>query len=703
MQIIQSIKDRGAVVMAIFIAIALISFILMDSNSGTSRGGFGSTDLGDVNGKSISKELFDQKVKAEEAKQSQNGPISAAQSNQIREQIWNQLTSEAIFFAEAKKLGITLSPKELEDALYSDDQTNPLKQQGLVDAAGKLDVAKVADAIKNIKKATGEQRASVDEIIINPLKISTAVAKYTGMLNASAYAASWMAEKDIAENKDFATIQYVNIPYTEVSDSAVVVKDEDINAYVAKNKNTFKQEAGRTVSYVTFSMLPTLADSNNAKKEVLKFKEGFATDTNAKVFVARNTSAIDFKDEFTPIAKIQSTQKDSIIKAGVGKVYGPYVEGQNYALAKIIGTKTLPDSVKARHILIGTQDPKTGAQLKSDSAAKKLADSLLAVVKAGGNFAALAQQFSSDEGSKVKGGDLGTFGYGTMVPEFNEFCFSKTAGSKDVVKTQFGYHIIDVQNQFAFKPAYKIAYVARPIVASTETINDVTQKATKASLNKDGKSLGEYISKNGLNKIDLPTTIKENDYMAGSMQQARSLVAWVFKADKGQVSEPIQVGDDLVVATVNKVYSEGVQDAATARPIAEAIVRNQKKADVIVAKIGASMQTAAAAYAKQIQTAGADTSITLSSKIINGLGNEPKVIGAAFNKAFQTKESGPIVGTNGVYVIKVAGIQPKTPQTPEQIEAIKTGKLNSVRQQIGNWFEALRTAANIKDNRSKFF
>jgi peptidyl-prolyl cis-trans isomerase D len=702
MQIIQSIKDRGAIVMAILIAIALISFILMDSNSGANRGSFGSTDLGSVNGVNISKDLFDQKVKAEEAKQSQQGPLSAGQSNQIREQVWNQLTAEAIFFEEAAKLGINLSPKELEDILNTDDQINPLKQQGLVDAAGKLDVAKVADAIKNIKKATGEQRASIDEIIINPLKISTAVTKYTGLLNASAYAATWMTDKEVNETKDFASINYVYVPYTEVSDSAVVVKDEDINDYVAKNKTTFKQEAGRTISYVTFSMLPTATDSAAARTEVMKFKDAFVADTNAKIFIARNTSAIDFKDDYTPLAKIPSTQKDSIIKAA-GAVYGPYVEGENYALAKVIGSKTLPDSVKARHILINITDQKTNTVVRSDSAAKKLADSLLAVVKAGGNFAALAQQFSSDEGSKIKGGDLGSFGYGAMVPEFNEFCFTKSAGAKDVVKTQFGYHVIDIQNQFSFKPAYKIAYFARPIVASTETINEVTQKATKASLNKDGKSLGEYISKNGLNKIDLPTVIKENDFMVGSMQNARSLVAWLFKADKGEVSEPIQIGDDLVVATVNKTYAEGLQDAATARVAAEPIVRNKKKAEVIIAKMGATMQSAAAAYAKQIQVAGADSSITLAAKVINGIGNEPKVIGAAFNKANQTKESAPIAGTTGVYVIKVNGLQPKIAQTPEQVEAIKTSKLSALRQQAANWFEALRKAATIKDNRSKFF
>ncbi len=84
-------------------------------------------------------------------------------------------------------------------------------------------------------------------------------------------------------------------------------------------------------------------------------------------------------------------------------------------------------------------------------------------------------QYSSD-GSKDKGGDLGTFGYGAMVPEFNNYCFENPVGSKDVVKTQFGYHIIEVLSQKG-GPTYKIGFLAKEIFASEETINNASNKA----------------------------------------------------------------------------------------------------------------------------------------------------------------------------------------------------------------------------------
>jgi peptidyl-prolyl cis-trans isomerase D len=708
MQIIQSIKDRGGVIMAIVIAIALISFILMDSKSNSNRPT--TNTIGKINGTAVEMNDFNKRVKIEENKQAQQRggqQPTGADVLRIREQVWNQIVAENVFYATADKLGISLTSKELSSILLSNDPSNPFMQErSLMTPDSKLDVTKASEAIANIKKFKGEQRDNIDAQILEPLKLSTAAAKYGAMMTAAAYYPTWMQEKDAAEEKNFATISYVAVPFNEISDSAVVVKDEEINSYVAKHKAMFKQEAGRTISYVTFSQNPSASDSANAKKIVEDLKAGFAADTSASAYIARNSSVVDYVDDYLPLSRIQSAVKDSMVKYGAGVVSGPYVDGQNYSIAKVIGTKQLPDSVKARHILIGTRDPQSGAELMVDSVASKLADSILAAVKSGADFGMLAMKYSTDPGSKVKAGDLGTFGYGTMVAEFNTYAFTKPVGEKGKVKTQFGYHIIEVTKQDNFKPAYKIAILAKPILPSDETINAASLAATKASANKSAKDLADYASKNGLQIVELPTVLKENDFSVGQMQDARSLVKWAFEAKKGAVSDPIVIGDDFVVATVNKTFEEGTQDAATARPMAEAAVRNQKKGEIIAAKItkaGSTVETAATAYGKQVQMAGSDSSITMSGTIINGIGNEPKVIGAAFNKESLTKATAPIIGTSGVYVIKTTAVLPKAEATAEQKAAKATAKLQAIKGQGSNWFEGLRKQADIKDQRSKFF
>ncbi|MEP6713096.1 MAG: peptidylprolyl isomerase [Ferruginibacter sp.] len=706
MQIIQSIQ-KNRYILAGTIALAIIAFIVTSDNK-KSGSLLSSSSVGKVDGDNIELADFNKRVKMMEDQEEQRSGQrpNTTRTYQIRDQLWNQMVAEKIFFKETEKLGINFTSKELSAILLSNDQNNPfLQQQGMVDpATGKLDIAKAQEAIVNIKKFKGEQRDAVDAQIVDPLKLSTLVTKYGGLIAASAYYPSWMQEKETTEAKTFASISYVAIGYNEISDSSVAVSDADINTYVEKHTPLFKQEAGRKISYVSFSQLPNANDSIRIKELVAQIKTSFSTDTNAKAFVARNTSAIDFDDAYKPRTKITSAALDTILKQPQGTVYGPYVDNGNYVLAKVLGSKELPDSVKARHILIATNNPQTGQPLMEDSVAKKLADSILTAVKGGADFAALAVKYSSD-GSKDKGGDLGTFEYGKMVPEFNDFTFNKPVGTKDVVRTQFGYHVIEILNQQNFKPAYKIAFVAKEITASDLTINDASLQATKASGEKDAAALAAYAAKNGLRITQVPTLLKENDFSVGNLQDARQLVKWAFEAKKGSVSEPFSIGDEFVVAVVDKVEAEGTQDAATARTGAEAIIRNEKKATIIKTKLGANptLEAAAAAYNKQIMQAGADSSVTMATQIINGVGVEPKFVGASFNKDNQSKPSAPFAGNSGVYVLKVNSIQNKPAEALEVATQKMAARLTALRSEANNWYEGLKKQADIKDTRSKLF
>lgn len=709
MQIIQGIRDKGAAIVIVVISLSLIGFILMDAKQGGNNYSAGSGSIGKINGKSIEQNEFSKKITAlevQEEQQSGSKPTST-RSSQIREQVWNQIVAETVFYAEAAKLGIEFTSKELDNILKSDDPSNPLMQdKSMIDpATGKLDRTKLTQALTNIKKMKGEQWDMINGQIIEPQKLTSVSTKYFALLNASAYYPKWMEEKDTKENKSFATISYVAIPYQTISDSTIKVTDAEIEKYIQNNKDLFKQEAGRMISYVGFSQLPSPADSARTKGVVEALKNDFSNETNIKSFLARNTSTIEFDTNYVPKSKINSKAVDSIIRLSPGSVYGPYVDKNAFVLAKIIGSKTLPDSVNARHILIATVNSQTGEPVLEDSIAKKRADSILSAIKGGANFAALAFQYSAD-GSKDKGGDLGTFGYGAMVPQFNNFCFGKPVGSRDVVRTQFGYHVIEIMNQKGLSPAYKIGFLAKEIFASEETINIASNEAIKLSAEKDAKKTEAYLQKNGLQKITVPTLIKENDAQVGQMQDARQLVRWVFEAKKGDVSDPFSIGDQFVVAVVDKVFKEGTQDAETARPLAETAIKEEKKAAEIIKVLGSNvtLESASAKYAKEILTAGQDSSITFKSQIINTIGNEPKLIGAIFNKANLNKATAPIAGKTGVYVFKTTSIAEKTPGTAEEIEQYKNQQATALRNQaVTNWFEGLRKKATIKDNRSKFF
>ena len=713
MQIIQNIREKGSAIVIGVIALSLIGFIMMDSRTANSRSG-SSSSIGKINGETIDSKTLVDKVK--ELEDQRGGHVSGSELYQLRQSAWDQIVAEKVLSTEFDKLGLVFSPKELSSIIFSEDAPQALKQAFTDKTTGQYDIEKVKQWWAQAKKAKGEQRDAIDAQIVEPLILQTLANKYSSLIAASAYYPTWMQAKDSVEANSFASISYVSVPYNTINDSTVKVTDEEFIDYMGKHKNIYKQDGGRIISYVSFSALPSSADTSKTFELVNNLKTSFAADTNAKAFVARNMSAINFDDTYTLKSKLYMSQKDSIIALPNGSVFGPYLDGKDIVLAKMLGTRQLPDTVKCRHILIATKNSQTGEPTLSDSVAKARIDSIETAIKGGEDFNKMVLKYSDDEGSKAKGGaytipyassNPQEMSFSSLAKEFGEVAFLGNAGDKKVVKTSFGYHYIEVLSQSNFEPAYKIAYTAKEILPSDETINNASAQATKLyNEARDAKAVDAYVAKNGLKKIDIPTLVKENDYQFGSLQDARQLIKWAFEAKTGEVSEPFNIEDQFIVAVVDKIQPEGLPDAKTARPMMEQTVRNLKKADEIIKKIGSSptLDAAAAAYKVQVSTAGADSSLTFSSQIINGVGQEPKVIGASFNKANEAKSSEPIAGLNGVYVIKVISIGAKTiTSTPEQAAAQVAEKSRNMVQTTYSFFESLKKMADIKDNRSRIF
>ena len=707
MQIIQNIREKGTAIVIGVIALSLIGFILMDANLGSSRNSAsGNNTIGKINGVAIDSKEYSEKVKLIEDQY--GGRVSGAQTNMIRQNAWDQLVAEKVLMAEFEKLGLSFSPKELSTIMFSEDAPQSLKQAFTDKTTGQYDISKVQQWWQTAKKSKGEQRDAIESQVVEPIKIQSLYTKYSSLIAAAGYYPTWMKEKETAENKAFANISYVAVPYSVINDSTVKVSDQEITDFLTKHKAQYNQEGGRQISYIAISANPTGADTMRTIESVVSLKTAFAADTNATNFLARNMSNKDYKDAYTVKSKLPAAEKDTLAALTTNEVYGPYLDGKNFVVAKMIASRQLPDSVKCRHILIGTKDHQSGQITLSDSIAKKRIDSIEVAIKGGEDFNKLVLQYSDDQGSKQKKGEYDFSSDQSLAKEFYETVFYGNTGDKKVIHTDFGWHYIEVLNQKNFEPAFKIAYLSKEIIASDETVNTASTKANKLSGEaRDAKAVDAYLTKNpGLQKIDVPTIIKENDYQLGALRDARQLIRWAFGAKEGEVSEPFSIDDQFVVAVVAKIQPGGLPDVKTIRPQVEYLVKNEKKAAQIKTKLKTTptLESAAAAYKLQVGTAGADSSITFSSQIINGIGQEPKVIGAAFNKTYQSKVSEPITGNNGVYLVKVNSIGNKPADSAEGIAKQATDRMKSLSQQINSgWFESLKKLATIKDDRSKTF
>lgn len=696
MSVIQRIRDKGAWIIFGIIALALIAFILQD---GVRRGGnaFSNTSvIGKVNGVAITRAEFEQTLAMQEQMYAQQG----AQRDQLIGSTWQQKVEEVLLKQEYDKLGLMVSPKELSDILFGEN--SPLRQQFTDEKTGVFKADEARAAIANLKKSKNpDQIKAVNEQLINPSIEQSLRTKYQALLVQSTYVPKWLLNKQEEESKAIANISYVYVPYQSVSDSAVKVSDEDINAYVSKHSKEYtKTEESRNIAYVSFSAAPTGADSAAALAQITSLKEEFQNATDIPAFITKSGSEMPFYNSYFSKNKMQQPNKDTLVRIPVGTVYGPYLDGSNYLLAKMIGVKQWPDSAKVRHILIGTVDPRSGQVFREDSVARKLADSIETAIKGGAKFEDLVTKYSDDQGSKEKGGVYDYFEQGKMVVPFNDFAFDKPVGSKGVIKTDYGYHYMEVMGQKNVGPAYKIAYISKPIQASNETIATANNAAAQFSVAaKDAKGFSANAMKDNKPVLSV-NDIKQNDFALTGLGPNRQLVRWVYDHKTGEVSEPFEMGDQYLVAVVTAVNKAGVMNAAEARPTVEPIVRNEKKAKQIIdTKFkGATLEAMATSLGTIVSRAD---SIRFLNPFIPGVGNEPKVIGAAFNKAVSGKASEPFGGNTGVFAVKTEQVSVGAPTL--DTEALKQNMLQTAKMASYRSLDALRKAAKITDNRFKFY
>lgn len=694
MSIIQNIRERGAWIIFAIIAIALVAFLLQDG-IGRKNGGNDVTTLGKVNGEVINKIEFEEKLDIQVQQYASQG----VKREQMIGYLWEQEISRLLFKSEAEKLGITVGTKELSDVLFGNE--SPFRNEFTDKNTGEFKVNDAKNAIAQIKKSKNKDQINqIEKIYIVPSIENRIRNKYQALVVRGVQIPKWLAEKQYAEQNSIASIKYVGVSYNSISDSTIKVSNDDIAAYLKENQAAYQvDETSRNIGYIGFSAAPTASDSLNAKNEINALKDAFKSSTDDAAYLNKVGTEIPYYNSYISRKTLQIPEKDSVLGMGIGNVYGPYVDGRNYTIAKLLGIKQWSDSTNVRHILIATNNPQNGQQVRDDSTAKKTIDSVSAAIKGGASFEALCAQYSDDGGSKAKGGDLGMFAQAQMVPVFNDFAFDNPVGTKGVIKTEFGYHYVEILKQTAKGPAYKLAYLSKPINPSNETINAASTAAAQFVANsKDVKSFNENAVK--LNKQVLPATgIKANDFEIQGIGETRQMVRWVFEKNVNAVSEPFEIADNYLVAVITSEEKKGLSSVDAARPKVEGIIRDQKKAEKIKSTLkGNSLEAIASGVKALVQNAD---SLSFANSIVPGLGNEPKIIGAAFNKSLINKTSTPIAGNSGVFVISVNS--QGALQAQQDLIFYKEEILNRTRSAIFRSNVSLKKIAKIEDNRFKLY
>jgi len=609
MSVIQKIRDKYAAVVIAVIALSLIGFILMDAFVGRGPGmGSTSTVVGKVNGEKIDRNDFEKRITLQQSMYGQQAP----QREQLISSVWEQTVDEIVMNQEYEKLGLQFTAKELNDVLFGANPPQWLKNEFTDPATGIFKVNDAKQYFAQVKKQQNNPNFEMfNEAYIMPTISQGLRTKYMALLGNSTYVPKWMAEKAVADQNAIASFSYVTVPYTSITDTTIKVTDDDVKAYINKHPEQFKQdEPTRSISYVAFNAYPSKEDSSAVLAQITGLKEEFATAADPEKFLAKVSSEMPYFNGYVLGSKMQVPYADSIKRLADGQMFGPFIDGKNYSIAKMVGRRSMPDTAKVRHILV-----KTGEQGKatlSDSIAKARIDSVSNAIKAGADFNAMVLQYSDDQGSKNTKGEyeFASTQFATLSKEFAEVAFYGNTGDKKVVKVEnpqySGYHYIEVLEQKHPETAYKVAYLAKPIDASQETINNASNLASQfAAANRSRKQFEENAMKQGLQLMPA-TDIKANDFNVSGLGESRPFVRWVYEAKNGDVSEPFEINDRYVVGVVTGVSEKGLMSVAKARPAAEAFILNEKKAQRIIStkfKGGATIEAVAQGAGTQVMRA----------------------------------------------------------------------------------------------------
>jgi peptidyl-prolyl cis-trans isomerase D len=315
-------------------------------------------------------------------------------------------------------------------------------------------------------------------------------------------------------------------------------------------------------------------------------------------------------------------------------------------------------------------------------------------------------EYSADESNRAIGGDLGWFSEGMMVTAFNDACFENSRGDLVKTETQFGTHIIRIEEQSRPVRKVQVATVVRQIFASDETNQDYYNRAVRFR----GKATNlenftEQAREFGLDPRFAPNISKDQNTIPG-IEDPLQIIKWAYTSEVNSVSNIFDQSDDkYIIAVLTEAREEGYAELETVRAELTLAVKKEKKAERLVELLNEQLAgvTDLNQYGVQNnENVGEATQIKFANTYVAGVGLEPYVVGASMYLPLD-QVSAPLVGESGVFVISVTNRTEDV--TEEADDAAARSRLKYTMESRSNFeaYNALVDAAKVEDNRLDIF
>ena len=693
------------------IGLALAAFILMDMMSGQqSLLGGQPSSYGKIGDQSIDINEFN---RTESILRDFLYRGSNVDAYALKNQVWNYLIESKLVNKEADVLGLGVPKDELMELQFGNNLSPIISQRFMNQQTRQVDKQALDSYKQQIEGNTMTNEFKMfwahQEKEVVKQRLQDKIAK---MASAAIYTPSWMTDAVNQDVNGSMNLEVVKVDYANVPSSDITLSDDDFKNYYAANSFRYKQdEETRKVEYISFNVEATKEDSAVIRNQLAEKIEFFRATQDDSTYVENNFGVMN--PSYMTTENLPNAIQNRVIADPIGTVIGPYVEGTNYVLTKIVDRVAMADSADTRHILISATTPEEFVN------ATARIDSFKTVIQNGSaKFADLATKFSQDPGSKDKGGKYENVTPNQFVPEYNDVLFvTGRIGQLYPVRTSYGVHLVEILSRDRNStPRVKLANISQSIMPSDETQKktyDMVYNIIKD--NNDMASLKAAVQGKPNVQIETTSAFKKNDFSLGQLgggQSSRDIIRWASgESDLGSPSvgkaspevyayqdQALFYNNKYVLAGLSQIIPEGTPSWQDLRTELEPFVINKKKAEILKGKMNS--QDLAALAAQNNTTVEAVNNVRFVGGAPAILSGETDVI-AQLSSLAANAVSQPIEGNSGVYVAKVLN---KTAASAPNLTAIKSNVEGTYKGRLtSSLMQAVKKAVGVSDERATFF
>lgn len=651
--------------------------------------------VAEVDGVSISTQEFNT------AMQERQSLFNYQNNASLENEVWNDMLERTLLADDYNALGLSISQEEYNEIRFGEHISPYIKQTFYGNEVTDEKRDQWKETFANMYNGENPEARVQYEGYANIITAKRLRERYNALVTKGMYANSLDTKYDYLSGEEKVSINYVFKKFADIPDSAVTVTESDVRAYYNQHKSEkkYNQTQGRGLEYIKIPIEASEADITAINEELKTLKAEWETKLgNDSAFVQKNSLNGRYISETLREATAVSGAQKEIWNAEVGSLIGPFDENGTNKLVRLVDMKDIPDSTaKVRHILLSFKDKGSDVE-KAELNAR--ADSLKRAYKNGADFDKLVTDFSQDPGSKAKGGVYEYFPRGQMVPEFESFSFDMPIGSIGAVETSYGIHLVEVLDQRWSVKEAQLAVISREVKPSVKTQKDAYSEASDFSINfSDLEKFRSAADTMGYAVVEAAKVAPNASNLSG-LRNAGEVVSWSFNSEVGEVSNPMLVDGNYVIAVVTKMMEAGVPPFNNVETEMRTEVIKEKKAEMYAELMseGDNLEAVAAAVGMSVKSA---SNVTLKSSTIasSGAGPEPKVAGLAFAIP-KDNMSLPIVGDHGVWVIAPSSdiISTDVPEDLFQQQDQATSRLRG--GAANKMFNAMKEGADLEDQRN---